>query len=35
MLATLGCTLGLFNINRFAILSIHFGGKCLFAEPGM
>lgn len=25
MLATLGCTLGLFNISRFAILSIHFG----------
>jgi SNF family Na+-dependent transporter len=27
MLAMLGCTLGLFNISRFAILSIHFGGN--------
>lgn len=26
-LACLGCTLGLFNISRFAILSIQFGGK--------
>lgn len=25
MLACLSCTLGLFNISRFAILSIHFG----------
>lgn len=35
MLATLGCTLGLFNISRFAILSIHFGGKCSAAEQGL
>lgn len=28
-LACLGCTLGLFNISRFAILSIQFGGKCM------
>jgi len=28
MLASLGCTLGLFNISRFAILSVHFGGNC-------
>ncbi|KAJ4452353.1 hypothetical protein ANN_03886 [Periplaneta americana] len=27
MLASLGCTLGLFNISRFAILSIHFGAN--------
>ena len=26
-LACIGCTLGLFNISRFAILSIHFGGE--------
>lgn len=30
MLACLGCTLGLFNISRFAILSIHFGANFLF-----
>jgi len=34
MLASLGCTLGLFNISRFAILSIHFGGRCSVADPG-
>jgi solute carrier family 6 (neurotransmitter transporter), invertebrate len=22
------CTLGLFNISRFAVFSVHFGGKC-------
>ncbi|XP_021927106.1 uncharacterized protein LOC110833391 isoform X3 [Zootermopsis nevadensis] len=27
MLASLGCTLGLFNISRFAILSVHFGAN--------
>lgn len=27
MMACLSCTLGLFNISRFAILSIHFGGN--------
>lgn len=27
MLACLACTLGLFNISRFAILSVQFGGK--------
>ncbi|XP_044738253.1 sodium-dependent transporter bedraggled isoform X2 [Chrysoperla carnea] len=27
MLASLGCTLGIFNISRFAILSIHFGAN--------
>jgi len=27
-LACLGCTLGLFNISRFAILSVQFGGEC-------
>lgn len=26
-LACLGCTLGLFNISRFAILSVQFGGE--------
>lgn len=26
-LAYLGCTLGIFNISRFAILSIQFGGE--------
>lgn len=30
MLACLGCTLGLFNISRFAILSIHFGANFIF-----
>jgi hypothetical protein len=35
MLASLGCTLGLFNISRFAILSIHFGGVCSASESGM
>jgi hypothetical protein len=34
MLATLGCTLGLFNISRFAILSIHFGRKCSPSDKG-
>ena len=29
-LACLGCTLGLFNISRFAILSVHFGGNILY-----
>lgn len=27
MLATLGCTLGLFNVCRFATLSVHFGAN--------
>lgn len=27
VLAGLGCTLGLFNISRFAILSVHFGSN--------
>lgn len=27
VLASLGCTLGLFNISRFAILSVQFGGN--------
>lgn len=27
MLATLGCTLGLFNVCRFTVLSIHFGAN--------
>lgn len=26
-LACLGCTLGLFNISRFSILSVQFGGQ--------
>ncbi|XP_055693319.1 sodium-dependent transporter bedraggled isoform X1 [Lutzomyia longipalpis] len=26
-LATLGCTLGLFNVSRFAIMSVHFGAN--------
>lgn len=30
MLACLGCTLGLFNICRFATLSIHFGANFIF-----
>lgn len=30
MLACLGCTLGIFNISRFAIFSIHFGGKVVW-----
>ncbi|XP_076267742.1 sodium-dependent transporter bedraggled isoform X2 [Rhynchophorus ferrugineus] len=30
MMACLGCTLGLFNISRFAILSIHFGANFIF-----
>lgn len=29
-LACLGCTLGLFNISRFSILSVQFGGKDYF-----
>lgn len=31
-LACLGCTLGLFNISRFAILSIQFGGELLISQ---
>lgn len=27
VLALLGCTLGLFNISRFAVLSVHFGAN--------
>lgn len=27
MFACLGCTLGLFNISRFALLSVHFGAN--------
>lgn len=27
MLACLSCTVGIFNISRFAIFSVHFGGK--------
>lgn len=27
-LACLSCTLGLFNISRFSILSVQFGGEC-------
>lgn len=30
VLATLGCTLGAFNISRFAILTVQFGGESLF-----
>lgn len=30
MLACLGCTLGLFNICRFAILTLHFGANFIF-----
>lgn len=30
VLACLGCTLGLFNISRFAILSVQFGGECIY-----
>ncbi|XP_050296620.1 sodium-dependent transporter bedraggled isoform X2 [Anthonomus grandis grandis] len=30
MLACLSCTLGLFNISRFAILTIHFGANFIF-----
>jgi solute carrier family 6 (neurotransmitter transporter) len=30
MMACLGCTLGLFNISRFAILTIHFGANFIF-----
>lgn len=30
MLACLGCTIGIFNISRFAIFSIHFGGKLFY-----
>ncbi|XKL62296.1 hypothetical protein PGB90_002129 [Kerria lacca] len=30
MLACLGCTLGIFNISRFAIFSIHFGANFIF-----
>lgn len=26
MLACLSCTVGIFNISRFAIFSVHFGG---------
>lgn len=26
-LACLGCTVGLFNISRFAVLSVQFGGE--------
>lgn len=29
-LAYLGCTLGIFNISRFAILSVHFGANFIF-----
>ena len=29
MLTTLGCTIGLFNISRFAIVSVQFGGVFL------
>lgn len=27
MLACLSCTVGIFNISRFAIFSVHFGGN--------
>lgn len=30
MMACLGCTLGLFNLSRFAILTIHFGANFIF-----
>ncbi|XP_060523939.1 sodium-dependent transporter bedraggled isoform X2 [Cylas formicarius] len=30
MMACLGCTLGLFNISRFAILTVHFGANFIF-----
>ncbi|XP_066156505.1 sodium-dependent transporter bedraggled isoform X2 [Euwallacea fornicatus] len=30
MMACLGCTLGLFNISRFAVLTIHFGANFIF-----
>lgn len=30
MLACLGCTLGVFNISRFAVLSVHFGANFIF-----
>lgn len=30
MLACLGCTVGLFNISRFATLTIHFGANFIF-----
>lgn len=30
MLACLGCTVGLFNISRFAILTVHFGANFIF-----
>ncbi|RZC33827.1 uncharacterized protein BDFB_002644 [Asbolus verrucosus] len=30
MMACLGCTLGLFNISRFATLTIHFGANFIF-----
>lgn len=30
MMACLGCSLGLFNISRFAILTIHFGANFIF-----
>lgn len=29
MLAYLSCTVGIFNISRFAIFSVHFGGNTL------
>lgn len=32
-LACLGCTLGLFNISRFAILSVQFGGEANTCAP--
>ncbi|CAG9825106.1 unnamed protein product [Phaedon cochleariae] len=30
MMACLGCTLGLFNISRFSILTVHFGANFIF-----
>lgn len=30
MMACLGCTLGLFNVSRFAVLTIHFGANFIF-----
>ncbi|CAH0553029.1 unnamed protein product [Brassicogethes aeneus] len=30
MMACLGCTLGVFNISRFAILTVHFGANFIF-----
>lgn len=30
MLACLGCTVGLFNISRFALLTVHYGANFIF-----